>query len=240
MRRVTVGRHARASAPAHDRGAFLGGDRREKLPQLPVVGVDLQLAPAPGDRPATPVTRWYPAAGIAPQYEAQCEPGKRASTLTRSGHLSTRALGSLTAAPTPPPASLPSPFEGRMADRSGIEWTEATWNPVTGCSKVSPGCAHGYAEALSLRFGWSRRPWLPANEVENVILHPERLEQPSRWRRPRLVFVNSMSGTPTTRTRSSFARAVSSRGGGVSSRSALWWKSDNGRGRFVVRGTRTE
>jgi protein gp37 len=80
-----------------------------------------------------------------------------------------------------------------MADRSGIEWTEATWNPVTGCSKVSPGCAHCYAETLSLRFRWSAKAWLPANAGENVVLHPERLGQPLRWRRPRLVFVNSMS-----------------------------------------------
>lgn len=79
------------------------------------------------------------------------------------------------------------------ADRSAIEWTEATWNPVTGCSKVSPGCAHCYAETLSRRFGWSRRPWTPANAIENVVLHPERLGQPLRWRRPRTVFVNSMS-----------------------------------------------
>lgn len=80
-----------------------------------------------------------------------------------------------------------------MSDKSGIEWTEATWNPVTGCSKVSPGCAHCYAETLSLRFGWSTRPWTPENEVENVVLHPDRLDAPLRWRRPRLVFVNSMS-----------------------------------------------
>jgi protein gp37 len=80
-----------------------------------------------------------------------------------------------------------------MADKTGIEWTEATWNPVTGCSKVSPGCAHCYAERLSLRFGWSSGPWTPANATENVILHPKRLEVPLRWRRPRVVFVNSMS-----------------------------------------------
>jgi len=77
--------------------------------------------------------------------------------------------------------------------RSAIEWTEATWNPVTGCSKVSPGCAHCYAETLSRRFGWSKRPWTPANADENVVLHPERLEHPTRWRRPRTIFVNSMS-----------------------------------------------
>lgn len=79
------------------------------------------------------------------------------------------------------------------ADRSAIEWTEATWNPVTGCSKVSPGCAHCYAETMSLRFRWSERPWLPEHAAENVVLHPERLDQPLRWRRPRTVFVNSMS-----------------------------------------------
>lgn len=74
-----------------------------------------------------------------------------------------------------------------------IEWTESTWNPVTGCSKVSPGCAHCYAEALSLRFGWSRKPWNPEHAAENVRLHPDRLDQPLRWRRPRMIFVNSMS-----------------------------------------------
>jgi protein gp37 len=80
-----------------------------------------------------------------------------------------------------------------MGDHSAIEWTDATWNPVTGCSKVSPGCANCYAERLSLRFGTSRKPWTPANAPDNVVLHPERLEQPLRWQRPRMVFVNSMS-----------------------------------------------
>jgi protein gp37 len=80
-----------------------------------------------------------------------------------------------------------------VSDKSAIQWTDATWNPVTGCSKVSPGCAHCYAETLSLRFGWSQRPWLPEFATENVVLHPERLDQPRRWRRPRRVFVNSMS-----------------------------------------------
>lgn len=80
-----------------------------------------------------------------------------------------------------------------MSDKSAIEWTEATWNPVTGCSKVSPGCAHCYAETLSLRFGWSKLPWTPENAAANVILHPERLNQPLKWREPRMIFVNSMS-----------------------------------------------
>lgn len=76
---------------------------------------------------------------------------------------------------------------------SAIEWTEYTWNPVTGCSKVSPGCAHCYAETISLRFGFSKLPWTPANATENVVLHPERLRKPLSWREPRMVFVNSMS-----------------------------------------------
>jgi protein gp37 len=79
------------------------------------------------------------------------------------------------------------------SEHSAIEWTESTWNPVTGCSKVSPGCAHCYAETLSRRFGWSRSPWTPANAPDNVILHPERLGTPLKWRRPRMIFVNSMS-----------------------------------------------
>lgn len=80
-----------------------------------------------------------------------------------------------------------------MSDQSRIGWTDATWNPVTGCSKVSPGCAHCYAETLSLRFGWSKLPWTPENALENVVLHPERLDLPRRWRGSRRVFVNSMS-----------------------------------------------
>jgi protein gp37 len=80
---------------------------------------------------------------------------------------------------------------------TGIEWTEETWNPVTGCSKVSPGCAHCYAETLTMRYakswGVPGLPWTPANADDNVILRPDRLDQPLRWRKPRRVFVNSMS-----------------------------------------------
>lgn len=84
-----------------------------------------------------------------------------------------------------------------MADKSKIEWTNATWNPVTGCSKVSPGCANCYAETLTMRFARPWRvpglPWTPNNAGANVILRPERLSQPVRWTRPRLIFVNSLS-----------------------------------------------
>jgi protein gp37 len=80
-----------------------------------------------------------------------------------------------------------------MSDHTGIAWTDATWNPVTGCSKVSPGCAHCYAEALSHRFWQAVTPWTPANAHLNVRLHPERLDEPLHWRKPRRVFVCSMS-----------------------------------------------
>lgn len=80
-----------------------------------------------------------------------------------------------------------------MSEKSAIEWTDATWNPVTGCSKVSPGCAHCYAERLSLRFKTSSLPWTPANAEANVVLHEDRLSVPKAWREPRMIFVNSMS-----------------------------------------------
>ena len=66
---------------------------------------------------------------------------------------------------------------------SKIEWTDVVWNPVTGCTKVSPGCKHCYAERISHRF----------NRSFEVTLHPDRVEHPFRWRKPRVVFVNSMS-----------------------------------------------
>lgn len=85
-----------------------------------------------------------------------------------------------------------------MSDKTGIEWTRgddgtagATWNPVTGCEKVSPGCDHCYAETFAER--WRG---IPGHYFENgfdVTLRPERLEQPLRWKRPRRIFVNSMS-----------------------------------------------
>ena len=77
-----------------------------------------------------------------------------------------------------------------MGDRTSIEWTDATWNPVTGCTKVSPGCAHCYAETITLRFKRGG-PFLPGKTT--IALNWGRLLQPERWRRPRMVFVNSMS-----------------------------------------------
>jgi protein gp37 len=74
---------------------------------------------------------------------------------------------------------------------SGIEWTEATWNPVTGCSQVSPGCAHCYAKTFAER--WRGIPGHHYEQGFDLRLWPERLEQPLRWNRPRTIFVNSMS-----------------------------------------------
>ena len=77
-----------------------------------------------------------------------------------------------------------------MADKSAIEWTDSTWNPVTGCTKVSPGCAHCYAEAITLRFKRGS-PFLPGQA--EIKTHRERLKLPLSWKAPRRIFVNSMS-----------------------------------------------
>jgi protein gp37 len=78
-----------------------------------------------------------------------------------------------------------------MADRSAIEWTDATWNPVTGCDEVSPGCAHCYAKTFAER--WRGVPGHPYEQGFDLRLWPGRLDHPLRWRRPRAIFVNSMS-----------------------------------------------
>ena len=70
-----------------------------------------------------------------------------------------------------------------------IEWAEETWNPVTGCTKVSPGCKHCYAETQAERFRGTKA--FPNGF--DLTLKPERLEQPQRWKKPRRIFVNSMS-----------------------------------------------
>ena len=78
-----------------------------------------------------------------------------------------------------------------MADGTRIEWTDATWNPVTGCTKVSPGCDRCYAERFAERFrGVDRHPY---EQGFDLRLHPDRLDVPRRWRKPRRIFVNSMS-----------------------------------------------
>jgi protein gp37 len=78
-----------------------------------------------------------------------------------------------------------------MADNSAIEWTEATWNPVTGCDRISPGCAHCYARTFAER--WRGVPDHPYEQGFDLRLWPERIDQPLRWKRARQIFVNSMS-----------------------------------------------
>lgn len=78
-----------------------------------------------------------------------------------------------------------------MAQATTIEWTEATWNPVTGCTKVSPGCKHCYAERMAKRLRAMEQPRY-ANGFR-VTLQEDLVEQPLRWRAPRRIFVNSMS-----------------------------------------------
>ena len=78
-----------------------------------------------------------------------------------------------------------------MSDNSAIEWTDATWNPVTGCDEVSPGCDHCYAKTLAERFRGA-----PGHYFEqgfDVVLRPDKLGLPLKWRKPKKVFVNSMS-----------------------------------------------
>ena len=78
-----------------------------------------------------------------------------------------------------------------MATNSSIEWTESTWNPVTGCTKISPGCKHCYAERLALRL-----QAMGQNNYRNgfkTTLHEHVLEYPLKWKKPQVIFVNSMS-----------------------------------------------
>jgi len=78
-----------------------------------------------------------------------------------------------------------------MSDKSKIEWTDATWNPVRGCTKISPGCKHCYAEVFAERFRGV--PGHPYEQGFDLRLVPEKLEEPLKWKTPRLIFVNSMS-----------------------------------------------
>lgn len=78
-----------------------------------------------------------------------------------------------------------------MMGKTAIEWTDATWNPVTGCTKISAGCDHCYAERFAER--WRGTPGHPYENGFDLTLREERLEQPLQWRQRRMIFVNSMS-----------------------------------------------
>jgi protein gp37 len=78
-----------------------------------------------------------------------------------------------------------------MAEHSSIEWTDATWNPVRGCTKISPGCKHCYAERFAERFRGVKGH--PFEQGFDLRLVPAKLEEPFRWKKPQRIFVNSMS-----------------------------------------------
>lgn len=78
-----------------------------------------------------------------------------------------------------------------MALGSGIEWTESTWNPITGCNKISPGCKHCYAERMAERLQAMGQP--NYRNGFDLTLQPQALELPLRWKKPQTIFVNSMS-----------------------------------------------
>ena len=97
-----------------------------------------------------------------------------------------------------------------MSETTGIEWTDATWNPIRGCSRVSEGCRHCYAERVAARFSGPGQPYeglavrklrVVSDDEQTTVgrwtgavrMVPEHLADPLRWRRPRRVFVNSMS-----------------------------------------------
>lgn len=87
-----------------------------------------------------------------------------------------------------------------MSDKTGIEWTDATWNPTTGCDRVSPGCDHCYAMTLAPRLKAMGSPKYQTDGDPRtsgpgfgIAMHPDTLDQPLRWTRPRMIFVNSMS-----------------------------------------------
>jgi len=78
-----------------------------------------------------------------------------------------------------------------VSEHSAIEWTDATWNPVRGCTKISPGCKHCYAKTFAERFRGV--PGHPYEQGFDLRVVPEKLEEPLKWKRPRKIFVNSMS-----------------------------------------------
>lgn len=102
-----------------------------------------------------------------------------------------------------------------MGSRSGIEWTETTWNPVTGCDQMSAGCDNCYALAMAKRLKAMGAPKYQ-NDGDTrtsgpgfgVTVHPDVLDEPLRWRAPRLVFVNSMSDLFHARVSIDFVRDV--------------------------------
>ena len=93
-----------------------------------------------------------------------------------------------------------------MSSTSRIEWTDTTWNPVTGCTRTSPGCDHCYAERMAKRLQAMGNPRY-ANGFEPT-LHWDKVSEPLKWRQPRRIFVNSMSDLFHEAVPPTFVRAV--------------------------------
>ena len=93
-----------------------------------------------------------------------------------------------------------------MSEKSSIEWTDSTWNPVTGCTKVSPGCKHCYAETFAER--WRGVPDHPYQQGFDLRLWPDRIDLPLTWKKPRTIFVNSMSDLFHENVSASFVQRV--------------------------------
>ncbi len=93
-----------------------------------------------------------------------------------------------------------------MSENSSIEWTDATWNPIRGCTQISPGCAHCYAETFAERFrGVKGHPYEQGFDLKLI---PEKLAEPFRWSKPKRVFVNSMSDLLHEAVPDSYIKAV--------------------------------
>lgn len=93
-----------------------------------------------------------------------------------------------------------------MGEKSTIEWTESTWNPVTGCTKISAGCKHCYAERMAFRLQAMKQP--NYRNGFNVTIHEHALDVPLRWKTPQMIFVNSMSDLFHKNVPSSFIHKV--------------------------------
>jgi len=93
-----------------------------------------------------------------------------------------------------------------VSEKSAIEWTDSTWNPVTGCTKVSPGCRHCYAETFAER--WRGVRGHAYEQGFDLRIWPDRLRKPLSWKKPRMIFVNSMSDLFHERVAEEFVKSV--------------------------------
>src|SRR5574338_800286 len=152
-----------------------------------------------GSPTATTPWGWAPASARSPMVTTSCgpDPRRRSAPSRPFGRDRIRHAAA---------ASMRSGRHPGVGDQSTIEWTDATWNPVTGCTKISQGCKFCYAERLARRL-----QAMGQDRYRNgfaVTLHPDAVELPLRWSRPRTIFVNSMSDLFHQRVPSAYIRRV--------------------------------